>query len=72
MTEPRTPRKAEVRFFEGPSMIVTAFPWREGWHACAPCSDSVPVYATPADAALAHVRNIMGRTDIVDAREVTG
>ncbi len=49
MTEPRTPRKAEVRFFDGTTQVVTAFPWREGWHSCPPLSDNQPVYATAAD-----------------------
>ncbi len=70
MSTPHTPRKAEIRFFDGSSVTVTAFPWREGWHACPPLSDNQPVYATPADAAMAHVRYILGRTDFVDAREV--
>ena len=47
-------RRAEVVFLDGTKRIFVAWPWRGGWHACPPCNDSQPVYATPADAAIAH------------------
>lgn len=51
---PTGPMKVAVRVIDGPDWTVTAWPVRDGWHACPPCSDSSPVYATPEDAALAH------------------
>ncbi len=50
------PVRVRVHFEDGGSDVVTAYPERDGWHACPPCGSTTPVYARPTDAALAHVR----------------
>jgi len=60
-------RRAEITFLDGTKRIFFAWPWRGGWHSCPPCNPSQPVYASPADACLAHAIG-MGLKDIFEAR----
>lgn len=62
-------RRATVRLTDGTTRTFVAFPVRAGWHPAPPCSDSQPVYATPADAALAHARTL--NLEAVDAVEIS-
>lgn len=57
----REPVNVRVTFADDTERTVTASPERDGgWHACSPCGSMTPVYATPRDAAIAHVRNQSG------------
>lgn len=38
-----------------------------GWHACPPLDDMQPAYATPRDAAIAHMRSLGA---VIDAKEM--
>lgn len=62
-------RRVVVRMDDGSEETLIAWRWREGWHCCPPCSDTQPVYATPIDAALAHVRTVGGDRRALEARE---
>lgn len=64
---PHGPVEVIVMSADAPDRALTAWPVREGWHACPPVSASQPVYATPRDAALAHAGTLGLKT--YDAKE---